>query len=476
MKHLITLIALVLNLALSAQTSDLKISTPYSILKNSMHNYYFPKDDQVLSVKYGFGKLLFQKLKPSEETQAAPIIPENLPNGIDFEEVITFNNKYYFFYSVLDRKLLKQQLYVWEIDFETSNFIGQSKLLISADFDIIPNEDKQRFFFETSPNKNYLAVKYQLKAEKKTNSSNQDRFVLSAYNGDFDELWNSQMTMPHFESQTSHKGFSIDNEQNIYLLTEILNDGEKKNTINKAPNYTTEIISITDQGKKNASSKFETSGKLTYGARLLQANGKLFILGSTCKFSTKSTGALIASFDEDGTFSEPINIDLSTEEMSGLLIARNIVTGKDGSLFLLLENEDTDHWSDGQKTYNYYIYGTATICKVDANLNLIYSKNILKYYKTTHNLIQGFRYLLTDENLSLIYNYYDEYEGVFIKKIGVKSGELSGEKLINTADNKSYRYTDVDITNLAVLEKIKTVALEMIKDNKSGILFSKEVE
>lgn len=152
---------------------------------------------------------------------------EDIEDELWVEHVGVYNDKFYVFYSVWDKKNEIEQLIVRELNINTLDFVDKGKVIVkvrgkvSGKTEIVgfyKFQKTDKFQFKLSSDKKSLLIHYQMKPQKRDDDLNHIEIGFWAFDLSMNELWHQEKTMPYVESKMDTLGYFMTDKNNAYML------------------------------------------------------------------------------------------------------------------------------------------------------------------------------------------------------------------------------------------------------------------
>ncbi len=427
------------------------ISNPYKVFDGE--KFYFSKDGQIMTVKIAGVEALIQKLDSKGEKIA--FIAEkkyvDLPGNVQVEDVLEFNNKYYFFYSSWDGDKDKEQLFVREIDFEKGEFTGAGKLLFQVDGKVtgyltrlkftygFAYGTRDKFDFLMSLDKKKMLINYRKMPVTRKDTESWDVIGMVSYDENMVNTANNEIKMPYTQRRMNALDYAIDKEGTNYILAKVFHDDsedDKKRRRDEEANYHVELFRIPNGSKEINITKIEVKDKFINGLQLYESpTGDMVCAGfyNIGKRTGNTDGVIIFKVGKEGairdmaTYEIPVEVlneytsnrtkkrnerkDEDGEAEFPFLSLRQLIIDEDGSLVLVGEQYYTiKKTSSGpsQIVYYNYNYDNLLVTKIDGAGKMAWMKKIPKKQRGTEGqgglsykyiFSKGFHYFLFLDNL-----------------------------------------------------------------------------
>ncbi|MBY0425472.1 MAG: hypothetical protein K2Q22_07550, partial [Cytophagales bacterium] len=429
MKKLLIYLFLIAGIGYQAAYSQAKVtvSQPYKVVDGNP-KMYIQKGDELLKVTVRGKLVTIQKFNTQSMTEISRNEYDDLPKGFVFEELVSLNGKYYFYYSLWDRGAELEQLFYKEIDYAKG-------VLISTEVPVLKVEGKvtgkplfgmgvwgfgvtNKFEFETNYKNSSLLIKYRKKPLEKKDSKSFDIIGLYVYTTDAKKaLWGKEVTMPYTEALMDNLDYTVDSQGNAYLLAAVF-DKEAKSRDDVS--FHLELFQMTPKSSKLVAVKIDFEGKSVNKIWINESpKGYMVCTGFYSldkKYSADARGIFALKVDGTGKIYDKYTYDIPLEVLNQYasakqikknekkdekgepeftdLILRSITFQEDGSMIIFGEQHFIDVYSsniplwpyttnyDGIRMYNKYVFGSNSttyeykyndmlLTKIDANGKLV---------------------------------------------------------------------------------------------------------
>lgn len=464
---------------LSASPYSYEVSAPYRVIDGD--KFYFPRGNEVMSVKFSDLDIYIQKFDASQPALVAEKhYPDYLPKHYKIEKVMETGNRHLLFYSSWDGNNKQERLFAQAINFDKGELEGEAKLLLKVDgkitgvplvnsvwgitigvreqFSILPTHDKKNFL-----------VEYRKRPAKKNDKKSHDVIGLHAFDADLTPLFNKEVTMPYTERRMNNLDFQIDNNGNLFLLAKVFHDDSNKDRKSRSDdeaNYHIELFTIPAGSDQIKISKLENKDKFITGLWIFDTpNGELvaggyYNNGKGRKISKTCDGIITFRMSSEGDIS-----DVRTYEIPVSLISEY------ESKSTQRRNERKEDSGEGAKLTDLMLKDM--VVRADGSIILVGEQNfVIKH--TTPNGGPGMGY-------STHYTYY--YNDIFVSKIN-PDGSLGWMKKIpkeqvgtNGRGGMGYKFFSSNDQHFFVfLDNVKNIDLPLDKkpaphtDGKGGYI------
>lgn len=266
------------------------VSKPYQVVDGL--KYYFSKNNEVLSVKYGKGVFTLQKFSGDKMNEVKRIEVDKT-TGFTIESYEEINGRFYFFFSVWDKEKSIEQLYVREIDFDGCNFVGEGRRLLKVDGKVTGGFNagglfgfgalygRGKFNVIKSYDESKVIVQYRKYPESRNDKINKDVIGMHVYDSDLNEIWSGDIRMPYTEQKMNNLSYTVDSEGNAYIISEVFkDDSRKRRTKTGEPNYNLELIKVDASDQTTTNTVIKLKDRFTENVRFFEGkDGELVIAG-----------------------------------------------------------------------------------------------------------------------------------------------------------------------------------------------------
>ena len=487
------------------------VSDPYQVVDGLKH--YFSKDGEVLSVKIVRGGYVLQKFSGTKLNEVARNEDDHVPDGFQMEGFEVFNDRFFMFYSIYDRPNVTEQLFVREIDFESTKFMDKGKLLFKVPGKVSGSmvstaggwgmKKVDKFSFYTTFDESKLIVQYRHVPEEKRDALNKDLIGMYVYDQEMEELWHDDVEMPYTEKKMNNIGYAVDKKGNGFILAEVYKDETTKRVDKEGnPNYNLELIRIDGDDREITTSSVELKDKFIKDLGFFEgANDEIVVAGYFGKDRRAGTdGVFLFKLDEDGEVIESRDYEVPVEVMSMYMseraqgkmkdrdekrgvsmpnmVLREIVHFADGSVTVIGEKfYITEHYNSktGTTTYTYH-YHEVLMTHIDKDGELAWMKKLPKrqtggsyrggmsYFHMTG---KGFQYVLFLDNVK---NMDLALTEVPAGHRDGRGGYLTGFKVDNaTGDLEKVSIFDITDVNGIALHQFATSRIVQISDHEFAL-------
>lgn len=483
MKKLVLMLTILVNAGFAFAQKDLSkdysytVSEPYKVFDGE--KFYFSKDNQVLTVKVDGREVLIQKLNSGSDKISfiSEKKYEDLPKNVQVEDVLEYNDKYYFFYSSWDGgDVDKEQLFSREIDFKTGQFVGEGKLLFKVDGKVTGSPKAflhgislgvhDKFDFLMSLDKKRMLIQYRKKPEVKRDTKSWDVIGMVSYDQNMVMTSSNEVKMPYTERRMDVFDYAIDGEGTNYILAKVFHDDsndDKKRRKDEEANYHVELFRLKSGAKDLEITKIEVKDKFINGLWVYEMpDGKMVCAGyyNIGKKVGFTDGMIIFKVGKEGAIYDlatyEIPVDVLNEYTSDRTKRRNnkkdekgeaefpdlrlkeLLVDKDGSLVLIGEQTFTITHYSAKYTYVTYHYESLLINKIDASGKMAWMKKIPKRQRGNegrggmsykHMYANGSHYLMFLDNVK---NYSLPLDKGPAEHTDGKGGYFTSYKINNT--------------------------------------------
>lgn len=476
------------------QQAEITVGRPYAVI-DAAEKYYFHQENEILTVKIQGKRITLQKFGAESLSFALIKVYDDMPDGFSIENVAEYNNRFFVFYSLWDKRNELEQLYYREIDFSQGVFIGNGERIIKVkgkitgspiskmSFWSIGVQDK--FDFHYSYDESRLLIQYRLKPDIRNDDKSYDVIGMSVFDKNLDYLWNKEIKMPYTEKKMNNLDYSIDSEGNTYILSTVYNDNttDLKKEKNGKANYHIELLRIKANSSDISITPIEVADKFINKIWLYESPGKHMVCAgfyNKGKDLDNADGVILFKVGKEGKAYDIANYEIPVQVLNQYtsqrtqkknekkdendkaefeeLELRELKVGNDGSILLIGEQyfvKQHTYYSNGRTrtTYTYH-YNDLLITKIDPTGKLAWMKKLPKRQmgrngrggmsyeymngKNSHN----FMFLDNEKNMGIgLYEVpaqHSDGAGGFLTayKIDDKTGEVTKTSVLNTRDVK----------------------------------------
>lgn len=211
------------------------------------NKFYLKKGDQILSLKRKNSSMYLQKLNTHNLSLGKIHIYEDFPKKYEIENVTTFSDRFYLFYSLRDSRNQKELLYYREIDFEAGVFVGKAKLILSYSGKISALPGDKKFYFEKSFKDARMVIRHKAGYTIDDKKRRHENIQFSIFDSNLNLLTEKKHNFPYPLKKARHLDYSVDTAGNFYILSQVLKD-KHSDTIRKSKvgsvNYYMELSTI----------------------------------------------------------------------------------------------------------------------------------------------------------------------------------------------------------------------------------------
>ncbi|MDP2721303.1 MAG: hypothetical protein Q8O72_00985 [Bacteroidales bacterium] len=412
----------------SESNFEYEVGEPHPFI-NTIENYYFYKNNEVLTIKLNRQNIVIQKINTTKLNTISTNFYDDFPKRYSVEYVGIIDDRYFIFYSIWNYKTNSYPLYCREINFEKACFKSEAILFIEPNFvvkdlfSISFSSAKQSFVDVTNNpfstygfyfNRDHSRVLINYRRDPKVSDKDKDFDVLGfhVFDNKLKELWSKDICMPYPEKKMTTIDFSIDSYGNAYVVAAVIDGkGSKTELNNEIPNYHIELIRI--NSSTNDVEKFPILIENKFLNTVFINQGKDDEMICTGYYSyadnpVNVAGQFITIFDKSGKISQKNSFDFPPEIISDYaqksikkknskieekgerkpelqnLFVKKLIVAHDGSLIIIGEQSyiSTPDHIPGTSTSNYsttnYYYNYMIISKINSIGELVWIKKLPK--------------------------------------------------------------------------------------------------
>jgi len=473
----------------SADTSVRK-GIPYRV-QDASERHYFSKGNEMLTIKVRGRFIIVQKFNTTTLKELSSKEFEHFPKPFVIEKIMEFNNRYFVFFSVWDKKNHLEQLYYQEISFAKANFIGEPKRIIKSSTKItgfftsavsisgfIPmgGVTRDKFHFNTSYDNSKLLVQFRLYPDNKNDKVNYDKIGMYVFDGDIKPVWNKTIKMPYTEAQMNNLDYSVDSEGNAYILSQVYATKSPKEIVKGKVNYHMEMLKVAKGSGFVEKIKVGLDNKLIQNVWIFEtADNYMTCAGFYTDYdSDDANGIFTFRQNIDGritnktTHAFPVelvnmykkeriqkkNKKKGNSDFDNLQLTQ-LVAQDDGSVVIIGEQRytvTTTYTSNGStRTKTTYYYDDMLAAKINEDGNLAWMKKLPKRQKGARGIGAMSYFLAQDDNKNIHLLFLDNQKNLQLSTTEVPAyhvdgagGFLTDYRIdINTGDTKKQNYFDV---------------------------------
>lgn len=420
------------------------------------------------------------------------------------------------FFSVWDKKSKTSKLQYQKISLADFS-IGNPKNLIEQKGKI-----RGSYSFKTTLKKDKLLVKYWLKPEIKNDSKSFDKISINVFDENLNSIWRNIVEMPYSEKKMENLDYTIDTNDNFFMVAKVYNDNTDKDEKDRKPNYYLELFKISKESDRIIKNRIDSQNKLIDEIVLYEdVNSNIIITGTTKNPDSngffdytygQATGFFAIKLNENGTIGDFTNHDFTSVLLNKFVSKKQekknkkirlkedekpsfrnlnihtIVVNDDGSFLVLGEQyfKDLIISSSGKAQYEAYHYDDIMVAKINADGSLAWMDKLLKRQwgarkgtmSFTHMFAGEKHYLLyldSEENLDFVdgeipHKRWETKGGYFtVYIIDDETGEVTKEPIFDTHNVNGFKMEHFDTDKILSLSKSE-ILLEGFEGKKKDFL------
>jgi hypothetical protein len=375
------LATLVLTQEIYAQSAVL-FGPPYATLHASYKNY-FQKGNEIIALKTEGKNVVIQKFDSVNLSLISSKSFDDFPAGFQIEYSTIMGGKYYFFYSLADKKNKSVQLFSREIDIEQGSFSTDGKQIVSS---LGKLSKHGPFGFHLSNDQTKLLVHYTLHTSK----DNGRVIGVHVFNPKLETIWKSQVKSSFTTKHSKDLDYAVDNDGTVYFLTEVWTNKKDQTSsqikLSLVKSNSTELTSITVPLDKKIIQQielFETPHHYILCAGYYQTNHNTPTANGLFLLKADATGKLF----EEMTFPIPFlqqHTSSAAANKESSLSLKEVRFEKDGRLTLIGESthleEQRYYTPKGLARSEYFIHhDDILITQLGATGKLAWMKKLPKH-------------------------------------------------------------------------------------------------
>lgn len=206
---------------------------------------------------------------------------------MELEDVMVLNRNLYLISSFNNIGKKKNYLFAQKINLK--RLTPEKKIIKIGEIDT-KNKIKEGFFnFDISKDSSKVLVYSEPPYKKK----NPEKFNLSVYDQEFQEVWSKEFVLPYTDKGFVVEEYRVDNQGNVYLLALVSPDGKQKRKKGR-PNYHYSILAYTNSGESMQEYSISLDEKfITDLTFRIDGNGKIVCSGF---YSDKGTTSIRGTY------------------------------------------------------------------------------------------------------------------------------------------------------------------------------------
>lgn len=233
-------------------------------------NFYFDFGDEFIVVRRTKKTIIIDKFNTSTLEQILSneyVISEIFPKNWVFEGMEKGSDKVYFFYSSWSGKeIMKERLYLKNIDFESASFDSkEDENIITVEgrirTNLLPSLRRSfkwnsysfnginKFMISKNIGTNNFYINYIRNSKVSDNSKNKDVLGLIVMDPALKILWQSDFRMPYTERRMEILDMTLSSQNAIVCVIKKYFDDSNKESVNGKLNYDIEILRLLETGE-----------------------------------------------------------------------------------------------------------------------------------------------------------------------------------------------------------------------------------
>jgi hypothetical protein len=454
--------------------AQLKVTYSQSELFNHYDTdsqFHFTKNNEILIFRWTEKYVVIQKFDSENLNLISEKKQDNLLSGINIENIIETNGKYYYFFSVSkpDNKPIVQ-LFFQEIDFNLGEIIGSPNLLFEVNGDLTrspkstysnsrehfknTNRRGNKFDVLVSKNKSKILVQYRKARDIKRDVRSIDIMGFYVYDEKLTPIWSKEYEMPYTERVIEAIDYKIISDGSANILIKVFNDNtktEEKKKQNPEANYHIELLSV-NGGVEIKKSIVKLENKYINSLSLFElSNNQILCSGyfnngtnyknlnhSDGYFWVKIKNNEILSINTSEIPKDLINQYNNKNKTEFLdLIIKEVEENSDGSILIISEQCHKWEFSNpGTFSFRYY---DLFITKLDKLDNLLWMRKLPKRQRGNSRFGHSYEYevLLGDMSYYRSNNSENQYF-IFLDNVKNKDLDINEEPDIHVNNNGGF--------------------------------------
>lgn len=368
MKNRILALFIILNIPLLLVAQSYEVGPPYEVVK-APEKYYFNKGNQIIAVKVEESHFTIQKMDALSLAQLNTKEYDDFPQRFVLEKVKQIQGRVFIFYSLWDKENENEQLFYREVDFDKGELKESKKLItvkgkIKGTLVAIKGYYKtiDKFDFQWSKDESKMLISYRHVSGFRDNDITYGIIGVEVFDKDLNLLWKKGLKMPYAESKMGTIHYSVDGDENVYMVSRVKKDNitvDDKNKDDKKVDYNLEILKYEAETANLVKTKIAIKDKFIQSVRIFEISpNEMFCSGFYSYNGDYSSvnGVFTIRMDKEGGKSS-VNYYEIPEETLDLddgekkkkkheekahpeiknLDLKQLVTDKDGSFLLIAE-------------------------------------------------------------------------------------------------------------------------------------------
>lgn len=243
-----------------SEVFNVSISEPHRVI-DAEKKIYRQNDQYIVSLKTTKKDEIFiQTFDKTSMKEITRTVVKTMHKNAEFENFQVIGNRFYYFYSLWDKKTTTEILFAGEIDPKTAK-MGDHKNLIEINGYLVGTKVKvndfkskmvNKFKFEKSKAGRGLMIRYRTKEEDEDTENRYDLVGFHVFDDALSEIWSTTHQMKYTEAEMTIYDFALDSKNNAFILTKVYHDDSKKDKQDKKDeklNYHMVLVQISAENQ-----------------------------------------------------------------------------------------------------------------------------------------------------------------------------------------------------------------------------------
>ena len=175
--------------------------------------------------------------------------------NMNSEEIVSFENRYYWLRSDWDKEREREILYTNQVDVKSGKITGTEKQLLESKKlagDVVMTglyryKKVNKYDISYNADKTKLLITYRVTPENRKDKKNFDIIGVFVFDNKMEKIWGKEFNMPYNEAVMDNIDYALDKDGNAYLLSKVY-ASEARKEVDKAtglPGYHLEVFKFT---------------------------------------------------------------------------------------------------------------------------------------------------------------------------------------------------------------------------------------
>ena len=162
------------------------------------------------------------------------------------EHITSFGGEIYVFATYPNQKTKKNELYVQTVNTQKMLLNKDIRKIAEIDYSGHGKYNSGDFYFNTSSDTSKLLITYEPPYDKK----NKVNFGFSVFNEKMNNIWSNDVRLPYSSKLFDMESIKVDYKGDVYVIGRLFKEKRRYVARDGSPNFTYQIISIANDGKK----------------------------------------------------------------------------------------------------------------------------------------------------------------------------------------------------------------------------------